>query len=429
MRNNPTVQDVELERDFERIGSRTMLLNARRIEEDGQSGSILLALEDVTERKRAAEARYRRLFEAAKDGILIADADTGEIMDLNPSLESLAGYPREELLGKKLWGFEPLTGNPEVEPALERIRHQEKVHLPDLLLKAKSGRAIHVEAVANEYSEGSRRVVQFNLRDITERKRFKRKLQHTQKLESLGLLAGGIAHDFNNLLTGIIGNASLGLMEPPNSPQNHRYFREIASASQKAADLTRQMLAYAGKGRFVVERIDVSQLVKEIEPLIHTSIPKMVAIQLDLESGLPAVEADPAQVQQLVMNLIINGAEAIGEGESGTVVVRTETRDLNAEDIQREFRSMTALCPENTSSSRFGTPAPEWMRRRRPGSSIPSLQRNSRAEAWGWLRRQVLCEVTKELSACILALAEGHRSRCCCRRWRLNLPILLAAAS
>ncbi len=97
------------------------------------------------------------------------------------------------------------------------------------------------------------------------------------------------------------------------------------------------MLAYAGKGRFVVERIDLSQLVREIEPLIHTSIPKMVAIQLDLGAGLPAVEADPGQIQQLVMNLIINGAEAIGEGNPGTVVIRTETRDLDAEEIRREF--------------------------------------------------------------------------------------------
>ncbi len=167
------------------------------------------------------------------------------------------------------------------------------------------------------------RLVQFNIRDITERKRFERQLQHTQKLESLGLLAGGIAHDFNNLLTGIMGNASLGLTEPRDSASSRRYFREIISASQRAADLTRQMLAYAGKGRFVVERIDVSQLIREIEPLIHTSIPRMVAIQLDLASGLPAVEADPGQIEQLVMNLIINGAEAIGEGKPGTVVVRT----------------------------------------------------------------------------------------------------------
>jgi nitrogen-specific signal transduction histidine kinase/CheY-like chemotaxis protein len=175
------------------------------------------------------------------------------------------------------------------------------------------------------------------MRDITDRRRFERHLQHTQKLESLGLLAGGIAHDFNNLLTGIMGNASLGLTELPDSAPIRRNLREIVSASERAADLTRQLLAYAGKGRFVLERIDLSQLVREIEPLIHTSIPKMVDIQLDLEAGLPAIEADPGQMQQLVMNLIVNGAEAIGEGNPGAVVIRTEARDLDAEEIRREF--------------------------------------------------------------------------------------------
>jgi signal transduction histidine kinase len=175
------------------------------------------------------------------------------------------------------------------------------------------------------------------MRDITDRRRFERHLQHTQKLESLGLLAGGIAHDFNNLLTGIMGNASLGLTELPDSAPIRRNLREIVSASERAADLTRQLLAYAGKGRFVLERIDLSQLVREIEPLIRTSIPKMVDIQLDLGAGLPSVEADPGQIQQLVMNLIINGAEAIGEANPGAVVIRTETRDLDAEEIRREF--------------------------------------------------------------------------------------------
>jgi len=331
-----SIEDVEIERDFERIGRKTILLNARRIERE-EAGLILLAFEDVTERKRAAEARYRRLFEAAKDGILIADRDTGEVTDANPHLEAMLGYMRDELVGGKWWETEPLRDLPDVKSTLERMRVQDVARFPDLLLKSKSNRAVHVELVANEYAEAERNVIQFNIRDITDRKRFERHLEHTQKLESLGLLAGGIAHDFNNLLTGILGNASLGLTELPDSAPIRRYFREIVSSSERAADLTRQLLAYAGKGRFVLERIDLSQLLREIEPLIHTSIPKMVDIQLDLGAGLPSVEADPGQIQQLVMNLILNGAEAIGEGNPGAVVIRTETRHLDAEEIRREF--------------------------------------------------------------------------------------------
>ena len=312
-----SIEDVEIERDFERIGRKTILLNARRIEQEGRIGLILLAFEDITDRKRAAEARYRRLFEAAKDGMLIVDAETAEVTDANPFIETLFGYRREELVGRRLCELEPLRDVPDVKSMLERARGQDVARFPDLLLKSKSGRSIPVEVVANEYVEGERRVIQFNIRDVTERKRFELQLQHTQKLESLGLLAGGIAHDFNNLLAGIMGNASLGLVELPDSAPVRRYLREILSASQRAANLTRQMLAYAGKGRFVVERIDLSQLVREVEPLIHTSVPKMVAVQLDLAANLPAIEADPGQIQQLVMNLIINGAEAIGEGAAG----------------------------------------------------------------------------------------------------------------
>ncbi len=332
-----SVEAVEIEHDFERVGRRTMVLNARSIQEDEHTGRILLAIEDVTERKRATEARYRRLFEASKDGILIADADTGEITDANPFLEDLFGYRREELVGRKIPEIEPLAGNPEVDAVLAQIRGQEMARFPDLLLKSKGGRAVHVEVVANRYAQGARNVVQFNIRDITERRRFERQLQHTQKLESLGLLAGGIAHDFNNLLTGIMGNASLALTDPQDSASSRRYLRDIVEASQRAADLTRQMLAYAGKGRFAIERIDVSQMIREIEPLIRTSIPKMVAIQLELGARLPPVEADPAQIQQLIMNLIINGAEAIGEGDLGAVVVRTDTWDLAADEVSREF--------------------------------------------------------------------------------------------
>src|ERR1019366_8656801 len=116
--------------------------------------------------------------------------------------------------------------------------------------------------------------IQFNIRDITDRKRFERHLEHTQKLESLGLLAGGIAHDFNNLLTGILGNASLGLAELPDSASIRRYFREIVSSSERAADLTRQLLAYAGKGRFCLGANRPLEMARENGPPDRSSAPQ-----------------------------------------------------------------------------------------------------------------------------------------------------------
>ena len=165
--------------------------------------------------------------------------------------------------------------------------------------------------------------------DITDVKQAEERLRHAAKLESLGILAGGIAHDFNNLLTGIMGNASLILEDLPAGSRSIPFAENIVQASETAAQLTRQMLAYSGKGRFVLERIDLSREVRDITPLIEASIPRLVALKLHLSRGLPLVEADAGQIQQLVMNLVINGAEAIGEA-SGAVTVATEVSDLDS---------------------------------------------------------------------------------------------------
>ena len=159
--------------------------------------------------------------------------------------------------------------------------------------------------------------------DMTESRQAEERLRHAAKLESLGILAGGIAHDFNNLLTGIMGNASLILEDLPPGSRSIPFAENIVQASETAAQLTRQMLAYSGKGRFVLERLDLSREVREITPLLEASIPRMVALKMQLARALPLVEADPAQIQQLVMNLVINGAEAIGNS-AGSVTVATE---------------------------------------------------------------------------------------------------------
>jgi len=165
--------------------------------------------------------------------------------------------------------------------------------------------------------------------DITARKQaeearlaLERKLLETQKLESLGVLAGGIAHDFNNLLVGVMGNASLALASlPPGSPA-HDGLRHIEVAAQRAADLTRQLLAYAGKGQFVVQRLDLNTIVEEMTPLLRISIAKTARLGYALAERLPAIAADAAQIRQVLMNLVINASEAIGDGD-GSITVGT----------------------------------------------------------------------------------------------------------
>ncbi len=284
-----------------------------------------------------AEARYRRLFEAAKDGIVILNAASGEITDVNPFTVELFASEREELLGKPLWEAGPLGQVPEIRAIVDRIRARDVAGPSDLTVTTKYGNELQLEIVGNAFTEDDHALVQLNIRDVTERKKFERQLQHTQKLESVGLLAGGIAHDFNNLLTGILGNAMLALADLPDDSSVRQYIRDVIGASERAGDLTRQLLAYAGKGRFVVERVGVSELAREIQALIHSSIPKTVTVELALAPDLPSIEADPSQIQQLIMNLVINGAEAIGEGTAGSVTVRTGLRTLTQGMAEAQF--------------------------------------------------------------------------------------------
>ena len=149
-----------------------------------------------------------------------------------------------------------------------------------------------------------------------------RRIQHAQKLESLGVLAGGIAHDFNNLLVGILGNASLALLDLPPELPAREPVHQIELTARRASELTHQLLAYSGKGRFVVTRIDLSRLVEEITHLLEVTISKKAVLKFDFASSVLPVEADAAQMRQVVMNLITNASDAVGDS-SGIITIAT----------------------------------------------------------------------------------------------------------
>jgi signal transduction histidine kinase/ActR/RegA family two-component response regulator len=155
-----------------------------------------------------------------------------------------------------------------------------------------------------------------------ERREMQARVQEVQKLESLGVLAGGIAHDFNNLLVGIMGNAGLALLELPSEETGRERIVQIETAARRASDLARQMLAYSGKGTFVVTPLDVSELVKEMTQLLRASIGPSVDIKYSLDAKPVVIEGDATQLRQVVMNLVVNASDAIGE-EGGTITVAT----------------------------------------------------------------------------------------------------------
>jgi PAS domain S-box-containing protein len=155
-----------------------------------------------------SEARYRRLFEAAQDGILILDAETGLITDVNPFLVKLLGYSHEEFLGKELWEIGLFKDIEASKSAFRELQTKHYVRYQDLPLETKGGRPINVEFVSNVYCVNGKKVIQCNIRDITKRtyaERSEQQLRQAQKMEAVGQLAGGVAHDFNNLLGVILG--------------------------------------------------------------------------------------------------------------------------------------------------------------------------------------------------------------------------------
>ncbi len=165
--------------------------------------------------------------------------------------------------------------------------------------------------------------------DITDRKKaeeerrsLEAQVQHAQKLESLGVLAGGIAHDFNNLLTGILGNVSLALTKLPPGSDLTSTLGRVERAAERAAELTNQMLAYAGKGSFVVGSVDLDSVVRELLPLLQSSVTKNAKLELDLDTAIFEVDGDRSQVEQVLMNLITNASDALEENE-GIIRLRT----------------------------------------------------------------------------------------------------------
>jgi signal transduction histidine kinase len=186
---------------------------------------------------------------------------------------------------------------------------------------------------------------QLELRDdLEERARQEERLRRTQKLESIGVLAAGIAHTFNNLLAVVLGNATLAADSLPPRSSAREWLNSAIEATGDAARLTAQLLAYAGKGRFFTQSLDLSEEVRQIGSLLQASIPPGVDLRLELARDLPPIEADAGQLQQVVLNFVSNAAEAIPVGRPGTVRIATGTQDVGDAD-SRFPSSGTTVAP------------------------------------------------------------------------------------
>ena len=326
---------------------------------------VAVLFHDVTERLLAREALQRKteeleerqqllagIFRAAPVGIGMSILRV--IKESNHRLSEMTGYSREELLDmptRRFYATEEEYAR--VGRILGESEDTQGVGFVETRWLKKDGSFIDIFMGTAPLSPGNRAVgVSFTVLDITERRRAEAERQalelrmlQTQKLESLGVLAGGIAHDFNNILMAVLGHADLaqGAL-PPASPARENIM-EIEKAARRAADLCRQMLAYSGKGRFVIASLDINDVVHEMEEMLLVSMSKKAALRFSFSPGIPPVEADATQLRQIVMNLVINASEALQEApgvislSTGTITCdRAYLRSLSLEEGLPEGR-------------------------------------------------------------------------------------------
>ncbi len=293
-----------------------------------------------------SENKFRLLFERSVEGLLLLDGD--RFTDCNQAVLDLLGCTEPEFLRLHPWELSPPVqpdGRASEEKARDMIAtaHARGVHRFEWMHRRLSGEDFPVEVTLIPIPLGGKDILFTSWRDITDRKKaeqdrlqLERQMLHAQKLESLGVLAGGIAHDFNNLLTAILANLNLAEAGVPEDSPVAARLRATEGAALKAAELTRQMLAYSGKGRFVVRPHDLNLVVREVTDLVKVSIAKKANLHFSLEEDLPLVEADEAQLQQVILNLVTNASDALGDRE-GEIRVTTCARTLDETFISATF--------------------------------------------------------------------------------------------
>lgn len=290
---------------------------------------------------RESQQNLQVLFGSLDDFLLVLDT-SGRIVHANPLVTRRLGYSTEQLLGRSVLTLHPVAQRPQAEQVLQRVLAGTE-HSSSISLLTSGGDEIPVET---RFTRGmwDRQPVLFALcRDVTERRRaeverqqLEAQVQRTQKLESLGVLAGGIAHDFNNLLMGVLGNASLALHTVPDTAPVRRLLEQIEAAGRRAAGLCRQLLAYSGRGRFVVEPVNLTAIVEEMIALLRSSLYNRTDLRVETMPDLPPILGDSGQICQVVMNLITNAAEAIGERD-GCVTVSTGVAHCDAEALRSAY--------------------------------------------------------------------------------------------
>ena len=334
-------QDYEVEHHFPALGRKVMLLNARLVSVDSRPALILLAVEDITERRGAefavqtSEVRYRRLFETAKDGILILDADTGKILDANPFMTDLSGYPLAEFLGKELWEIGLFGDKSENQAAFRELQQHGYVRYDHLPLKTIGGEQADVEFVSNVYDVDHRHIAQCNIRDISERSRLERRtIEQAVELSDLDRrkdeFLAMLSHELRNPLAAISNAVQLLRLQQGGEnliQQQARAIieRQTGQLKHLIDDLLEVSRITTGRVRLRRERVAMAGIV---QAAVETVRPLIDQRKHELTVSLPPepiwLNADASRMEQVVVNLLTNAAKYPDEGGHIALTVQQE---------------------------------------------------------------------------------------------------------
>jgi two-component system cell cycle sensor histidine kinase/response regulator CckA len=293
----------------------------------------LAIIRDISQRKRAdrllqqTEEKYRKLFEESKDAVFISSME-GKFLDINAAGVKLFGYDsKEELMQVNI--PKELYANPPHRDEILRI-YQARGYAEniEITIKRKDGtfRTVLETSTAMRDENGNIVALQGILRDITERKTLETQLLQAQKMEAIGQLAGGIAHDFNNILTAILGYSDLMRIDLSENDPRIRLIEEISKAGYRAASLIRQLLAFSRRQLMQPRNLELNSLVTEMDQMLHRLIGENINLAVNLDPQLGQVRADPGQIQQVILNLIVNARDAMPQG--GSLTLHTSNTEL-----------------------------------------------------------------------------------------------------
>ncbi len=302
-----------------------------------------------------SETKYRRLFEAARDGILILNAETGKIVDVNPFLIEMLGYTHEYFLGKNVWDLGFLKDIVANEDKFSELREKEFIRYEDMPLETFDGRRMEVEFVSNVYLVDHHKVIQCNIRDITERKQLEDQLRQVQKLEGLGTLAGGIAHDFNNILGIILAYVSGINRFKDDTKKLDLASNTITKAVQRGKSLVQQILMFARKTETSFGAVNVNDVVMETVTMVMETFPKIITCSQNFENMIPYINADRSQLNQVLLNLCVNARDAMPNGG----VLSINTRMVSFAGLRNQHPDAEAsgyVCIEVSDSGEGMTP-------------------------------------------------------------------------